>query len=206
MERTYIANALVLGLSAGLSPGPLMALVVTETLKTGVGGGIRVSLAPLCTDAPIIGLSLLLLARMSEHLWVLGCVALLGALVMGWMGLESLTFGGAPAPDREPRAGSLARGIAANALNPAPYLFWATIGAPLLLEAWSDGLPWAALFVTCFYLCLVGAKVFTAMAVGKSRRFLSSRYYIGAVRVLGAVLIGFSAQFLWKAAGYLGWP
>jgi threonine/homoserine/homoserine lactone efflux protein len=48
------ATGIVLGLSAGLSPGPLMTLVVAESLKGGASAGIRIALAPLVTDAPII--------------------------------------------------------------------------------------------------------------------------------------------------------
>ena len=114
--------------------------------------------------------------------------------------------GAALAETEDGRAtGSLVKGVAANALNPAPYLFWVGIGAPLLMEAAADGWVWALLFVTCFYGCLVGAKVCTAVAVERSRRFLSSRFYVGAVRLLGALLIGFAVQFGVKAAGHFGW-
>ena len=36
--------------------------------------------------------------------------------------------------NRKVRA-SLAKGVSLNFLNPNPYLFWLTIGTPLLLEA-----------------------------------------------------------------------
>ena len=46
--------ALTLGLAAGVSPGPLLALVVSATLERGFGAGLRVASAPLVTDLPII--------------------------------------------------------------------------------------------------------------------------------------------------------
>jgi threonine/homoserine/homoserine lactone efflux protein len=49
-----VTTALVFGLSAGLSPGPLMTLVIAETLKRGIPAGIRIAVAPLITDLPII--------------------------------------------------------------------------------------------------------------------------------------------------------
>ena len=55
----FITAGAALGLSAGFSPGPLLTLVLTETLHHGVKAGIRVALAPMITDAPIIVLTLL---------------------------------------------------------------------------------------------------------------------------------------------------
>ena len=51
---TSIATAFALGFGAGISPGPLLTLVLTSTLQRGFGAGLRVALAPLLTDAPIV--------------------------------------------------------------------------------------------------------------------------------------------------------
>ena len=44
----------VFGLAAGLMPGPLLALVIQQTLRHGPGEGIKVAAAPLLTDLPIV--------------------------------------------------------------------------------------------------------------------------------------------------------
>ena len=49
-----VSAGLVYGLSAGFSPGPLMALVISQTLKHGIREGAKVAVAPLITDLPII--------------------------------------------------------------------------------------------------------------------------------------------------------
>ncbi len=59
MELVLIG--LGLGLAAGVSPGPLLTLVVSSTLARGFGAGLRVALAPVLTDAPIIVLAILVL-------------------------------------------------------------------------------------------------------------------------------------------------
>ena len=56
----YLLLGLSLGFSAGLSPGPLLTLVITRSLADGFWPGLRVALSPLITDVPIIVLSLLL--------------------------------------------------------------------------------------------------------------------------------------------------
>jgi threonine/homoserine/homoserine lactone efflux protein len=89
-----------------------------------------------------------------------------------------------------------------NALNPHPYLFWATVGAPFLLRSGQEGLPAPLLFLLGFYLFLVGSKVFLAIVVGKSRAFLTRKGYIWTMRFLGC-LLGAFALFLLKDALFL---
>ena len=62
----------------------------------------------------------------------------------------------------------------------------------------------AAGFIFGFYLLLVGAKVFLAVIVGKSRRFLKSAHYVMTIRSLGIVLFGFAVMFLRDGLTFLG--
>ena len=55
-----LLSGATLGFASGISPGPLTTLVVTRTLERGLGGGLRVAIAPLITDAPIVLVSVLL--------------------------------------------------------------------------------------------------------------------------------------------------
>jgi threonine/homoserine/homoserine lactone efflux protein len=79
--------------------------------------------------------------------------------------------------------------VLANFLSPHPYLFWISVGAPLILQASRLGQDAAALFLAAFYSCLVGAKVVLAVMVGRSRGFLSGPFYSFLIRQLGGVLI-----------------
>ena len=93
-------------------------------------------------------------------------------------------------------ARSLAKAVAVNLLNPHPYLFWFSVGAPLLLKGWREGPAAAALFLTGFYVCLVGSKLLIAALVGRGRRLLTGRVYVWIMRSLGVALFAFSALFV----------
>ena len=97
--------------------------------------------------------------------------------------------------DHQPR--SLSKGALINLLNPHPYLFWLTVGAPFILKAHRESLFSSLSFVVSFYLLLVGSKVFLALLAGKSRRFLTGKGYIYVMRVLAALLALF-ALFLFR--------
>ena len=96
------------------------------------------------------------------------------------------------------------RGVIANFLNPNPYLFWFSVGAPIVLRAANAEPLAAAGFLGGFYSLLVGAKMALSLAVGRSRRFLQSALYVAVVRLLGVVLLILAARFVIDGLGYLG--
>ena len=49
-----LAMGTFLGLAAGFAPGPLLTLVISETLQHDIKSGVKVALAPIITDLPII--------------------------------------------------------------------------------------------------------------------------------------------------------
>lgn len=201
---TYIIPGVIFGLSGGISPGPLLTLVISETLNHGIGAGIRVALAPLITDLPIVAVAVLVLSRLADVEPALGVVALAGAAFLAYLGVSSVRFRGSDLEQGEARPRSLSKGVVTNFVNPAPYIFWLTIGAPIVLAAWDRAAVTAMLFVFFFYLFLVGSKVVIAVAVGRTRRLLRSSGFVWLNRCLGLVLLVFSLMFLWNGLGYLG--
>ncbi|HYA43535.1 MAG TPA: LysE family translocator [Syntrophobacteraceae bacterium] len=183
-------TGVILGISAGMSPGPILTLVITETLKHGVRSGVKVAMAPIVTDAPIIVLTLLLLAKLSRFGSILGCISIAGGLFLLFMAYESLWVKKLEPVKGPDRPKSLVKGVLANLLNPNPYLFWVSVGGPIMAKSMSGGVMGPLLFIGGFYLSLVGSKVLLAVLVGRSRAVLESRGYEYAMRFLGLVLIG----------------
>ncbi|MFZ0611777.1 MAG: LysE family translocator, partial [Desulfobacterales bacterium] len=72
VNGTYLVTGIILGLSGGLTPGPLLTLVITETLKHGFREGAKVSLAPLLTDLPIVAAAVVLLHCLADIRPLLG--------------------------------------------------------------------------------------------------------------------------------------
>jgi threonine/homoserine/homoserine lactone efflux protein len=193
---------LALGLSAGISPGPLLTLVMTQTLKHGAGEGVKVSMAPLLTDLPIIVVVLSILDRLTHLEPLLGAISLFGAGYLVYLGCESMRFAGEMPSDQADAPHSIRKGIVANFLNPSPYMFWFSIGGPLMLKAFNLSLLAAMLFIVPFYSLLVGAKCVVAIVAGRSRHFLKSRSYVNTVRLLGGILCLFGLMFIKDALVY----
>ncbi len=195
MTLEFLVSGVLLGFAAGVAPGPLMALVMGQTLRFGTREGLKVAVAPLVTDIPIVALATLLAATAAGSAeGLLGSISLAGAAFVAYLGLDSIRARGFDAgrPDEAPR--SWTRGAVVNALSPHPYLFWVTVGAPILIRAWSDGAPAAGAFLVGFYACLVGAKMVIAVVAGRSGGRLRGRGYRAVMMVLGGLLLVFAAR------------
>jgi len=199
-----ITAGIVLGLSAGFSPGPFLALVISQSLRHGGREGSKVAVAPLMTDAPIILISTLVMTRLANSCILLGGITLFGSLFLLYLAYESFRTIGFDQglPTAAPR--SLRKGVLVNFLNPHPYLFWLTVGAPIIVKGWAQSPFIPVVFLAAFYACLVGSKVIIAASVGKSRHFVMGKPYLYIMRILGVLLLLFSLVLFWNALEFFG--
>ncbi len=194
-----ILSGSLLGLSAGFSPGPLLVLVISITLRHSMAEGLKASLAPLITDLPIVILALWLMSLLrGSGIW-LGVISLAGALFVIYLGVGTLQIKGIEEPQKDDKPHSIRKAALVNFLSPHPYLFWFTVGAPQVVKLsaidWSHG----GGFIFCFYLCLVGSKMLTTLLFDKARAFLAGKPYLYAMRILGSLLIVFGLIMIKEA-------
>lgn len=188
----------LLGLSAGIAPGPLLTLVISETLQHDIKAGIKVALVPLITDLPIILLALLLSTSLSELNHILGVISLFGGCFILYLAYNNLRIDAVELDEQEfKKPASLTKGILANTLSPHPYLFWLTVGAPVVNKAMNKNILTALLFILSFYVCLVGSKITLVILTGKSKSFLSGKPYIYTMKFLGIILCFFAIMLFY---------
>jgi threonine/homoserine/homoserine lactone efflux protein len=197
----FLIAAAIFGLSGGLSPGPLLTLVVSETLARGRNAGLAVSLSPLITDGPAIAATVFLLSRIEDSDSALGMLSLAGGALLISYGIAGLR--GASLEVKESAVerkvwASLGKGVSVNFLNPNPYLFWLTIGTPILIEAHAVGWTASIGFLFVFYLSLVGSKCVLTVLVARSRSVLRGPAYVWANRILAIALLVFAVVFIRK--------
>lgn len=199
----FLILASFLGLSAGISPGPLLTLVITQTLKHNKREGVKVALSPLISDLPIVLLTYFLFRQVASFETILGMIAFAGALFVAYLGYTSFQAKALSLAPDTTKSKSLKQGTIANFLSPHPYLFWATVGMPYVFKAYQISLLSAALFFTGFYCCLVGSKITVAVLVSHTKPLISSRIYIVIMRILGILLLLFALLFVIDGINYL---
>ena len=198
----YLVMGIILGTVAGISPGPLLTLVVSQTLRFGKKEGLKIAFAPLITDLPIILVSVFLIMQLADYDSVLGAISLVGAAFLIYLAYECLS-----SKKIDPKKGiagrSIQKGIMANMLSPHPYLFWFSVGGPIITKSYDESVFATVLFIASFYFFLVGSKAAVAFSVDKSRKFFKSNAYVYAVKFLGTLLLVFAMMYINDAFNYL---
>ncbi len=194
-EISFLLLGVALGLSGGFSPGPLTTLIVSQSLRYGVREGIKVAVAPVLTDLPIIIITIYLISRMANFNIILGIISMLGGCFLFYLGIASIAFKRTEIETVKVNPQSIKKGIITNFLNPAPYMFWISIGAPTVIKAKQGSFFSVILFIAGIYFFLVGSKIGIAFLTGKSRSVLKSNIYIGINRILGLILILYGVLF-----------
>lgn len=187
----------MLGVSGGLSPGPLTALVLSQTLRHGLREGLKVACAPVLTDGPLLVLSACAVGALSGIDGVLGVVAFVGAGFLAMLAKESWNAQ-PPSPGEQSDPRSVRTAVLTNLVNPHPYVFWVSIGGPLAYEAATTSTSALSGFLVGFFGGLVGSKAVLASAMASVRHKVDGGRYTALMRVLSLALgifaIGFAIE------------
>lgn len=205
-----LALGLGYGLSAGIAPGPLLALVIKGSLRDGVRAGLEAAVAPVVADAVVIVVALTALSSLSDR--ALGIIGVLGALLVGRTAADSWTEARTADPmvDAEraravKRRRYLRRGAMLNALSPRPALFWFTAGGPTAIRLHDGGgTADAVLFVAAVLAAAVSVRVAVAVVAGAAGRRIGGLSYrivlsasAAALAVLAVALAVESLLLVW---------
>ncbi len=198
-----IAGA-TLGLVEGIKPGPLLTMVIRETLSGGLRAGLWTAAAPIFTDGPLVIFSLFAAAWIATNPSALLLITLAGAIFLAQMGYEC--FGLEPPnmeEDAPPPTGSFLRGVITNLLNPNVYVFWFLIGGPLMASAADEEILAPIAYAITFLVTIMLTKATIAYAIHRASGNISATVYRRLLAVCGIVMIGFSLYYAMQAYGLL---
>lgn len=190
--NTYLLSGIILGFSAGITPGPLLTLVISQTLKHSLRDGIKVALAPILTDLPIILLTFLLLSRLAQMKFFFGIISILGGFFVLYLAQETFFQGPIQLNLNGVKPQSIRKGIMTNLLSPHPYLFWFSVGVPLMIKGANESILNSLLFAVSFFLFIIGSKIAIALIMSRWKNFLSEVVYLYTMKFLGVGLLLFA--------------
>lgn len=190
-----IIAALTLGITAGLKPGPLGIYVIHQTLSHGARSGLLASFAPFVSDGPIILGSFLLVNSFKQFDSFITLISVAGALYIAFIAVKLLMAGPVVQQPATAPAGFLTA-VRINLLNPAPYIFWSTVGGTYLLQ---NDLLYASLFAVLFLTTLSTTKFLMALSIKKLGDRFSDRLIARLLKLLALFLIFFALRLFINA-------
>ena len=190
-----IIAALTLGITAGLKPGPLGIYVIHQTLLHGARSGLVASFAPFVSDGPIILGSFLLVNSFKQFDIFITLISILGALYIAYIAIRLITA--TPATQQPVAApSSFLTAVKINLLNPAPYIFWSTVGGTYLLQ---NDLANATLFAILFLATLSVTKFFMALSIKALGDRFNDRLIAHVLKILAILLMFFAIRLFISA-------
>ena len=192
------------GITEGIKPGPLLTMVIRETLSGGLRAGLWTAAAPIFTDGPLVIVSLFAAAWIATNPSALLLITVAGAIFLAQMGYEC--FGLEPPDvnaDAPPPTGSFLRGAITNLLNPNVYVFWFLIGGPLMASAADEEILAPVAYAITFLVTIMLTKATIAYAVNRASGNISTTVYRRLLAICGMIMIGFSLYYAIEAYGLL---
>jgi threonine/homoserine/homoserine lactone efflux protein len=161
-----------LGLSASISPGPLLAYLVSQSLAGGWKRGAIVALAPLLSDIPLVIAIVLLLEQVPAiFLSLISLVGGIYVIYLAWRGLQAWQGKSSrTVAERSQFHKSLGRAVLVNYSSPGPYMFWTLVNGPLLLSAIRISILHGVVFLLGFYGLFIGSMLVLAIIFSQAQR------------------------------------
>jgi threonine efflux protein len=203
-----VGAAFALGFALGAAPGPVQLLILSETAKRGLEGGLRVMLGANLTLFGILVILALGFASLEPGPGVIRTLQVVGGSFLVWIGVvelrsirdEARSTVDAPSQRAVARLGPTSKGVAAVLLNPGAWIFFATTASALIANATSDGGTGAALAAAMAMAIGVSCSDLTFTILGSGGRRLFGERGLRWIRMgLAALLVVIGVAFVTQA-------
>ena len=206
--RAGVGAAFALGFALGAAPGPVQLLILSETAKRGLEGGLRVMLGANLTLLGILVILALGFASLEPGPGVIRMLQAVGGSFLVWIGLvelrsirdEARSTVDAPSQGAVARLGPTTKGVAAVLLNPGAWVFFATTASALMANATVEGGTGAALAAAVAMAVGVSCSDLTFTILGSGGRRLFGERGLRWIRMgLAALLVAIGVAFVTQA-------
>ncbi len=200
----YVIFGATFAFAAAVQPGPLLAFLISQSLRLGWRHTLPAAFSPLLSDVPIVIVVLLALSRLPP--WFGRVLQIAGGVLLLYLAFRAYQRWRGYGTEREAvKKESIPKGVLqaalVNILNPGPYLGWGLIMGPLALKGWREAPSNAIALVVAFYSTMIVslAGIIFLFGAGRSLGPKVIRVLV-ALSVVG--LAGFGCYQLW--AGVVG--
>ena len=191
-----VVSAFALGFALGAAPGPVQVLILSETAKRGLAGGLRVMLGANLTLLAILVVLAFGFSSLQPGPGMLRALRIVGGLFLVALGAMELRAILRPraAADREvtrraARYGPTLKGIVSVLLNPGAWIFFATTASAVIANATQAGGTADAVVAVVAMAAGVSCSDATFTVLGSGGRRLFGERGLRAIRIGLAMLL-----------------
>ncbi len=196
---TFLVEAALISTSGVLSPGPLAAVTVGKGSRSPHAGAM-IAIGHGLVEFPLIVLVFYGFGRWLDQAPVRTAIALFGGALLVWMGvsmlrgIRKLAF-----TSREHARSPLVAGVLLSIGNPYFLIWWATVGAALVMRAAAFGVLGMLAFALLHWLCDFSWSYLLSALSFKGGRLFGQRLQVVLFGVCGVALLFFGGKFVFDA-------
>lgn len=185
-----VLDFIIFGFIAGITPGPITALILGETLNKGFKEGIKIPMAIIFSNLVFAPLTFIVLNFGFNSDFTLQVLSYIGAGFLIFLGMNDL-FKNQKKLELKVAHDPFKKAFFMDLFNPHPYITWFTIlGPPVIVATNTIGFFRAVILAIGFIASLVGTKIIVVIFASSLKRFLTQKH-IRFVNVFLAFLLIF---------------
>lgn len=198
----------IVALSGALIPGPMLAYVTMKTLSSDARTGAFAAIGHIMVELGILLLVALGLGYLLREQGFQAVVGVLGGILLLIFGAFNLSRIGKikePRPSAELKHHPIVGGVLfSTILNPSVFLWWATIGVVMLMEAYLvAALAGVGFWLAGHFLADLSWFSLVSYSVAKGKWLMGTRSYKAILIACGCILLGFGIFFIYNFAPLL---
>ena len=199
MDTSFGLFLLMVGfisLSGVMMPGPVMVAAIAKGSEN-KHAGLWIALGHLMIEIPLIGIIAMGFYYILTDNWVQGIIGIGGGALLLYMGIQMIRMREEKEVVEKAFPGHpILAGIITTVGNPYFILWWATIGATLIIGALEFGLLGILAFVVVHESCDILWDWFLSYSVHRSKELWTPRSHSIIFGVCGLVLVFFGIYFI----------
>jgi threonine/homoserine/homoserine lactone efflux protein len=205
----FVSQGVSIAFAAGAQPGPFTSFLIGRTLAQGWRKSIILAITPIVTDIPIVIVVLLILKQFPPEL--IRVIQLVGGLYLLWIAYGSWRQYKAGNTSFKSETGTsegistsrtLAQGAIMGWVSPGPYIFWATINGPLLIQGLNQSVAMGVAFLLAFYGTFIAILCVYILVFDRLRR-IDERVTKGIFLVTLVVMVLFGLRLIGQGVGII---
>ncbi len=192
----FLASVVLISLSGVLMPGPITAVTMARGSREWKAGSL-VALGHGVVEFPLIALIYLGVGVLFQKPPVKMAIGILGGGVLIWLAIEMLLNARkAEIKSQEREINPFLGGILLSAGNPYFLVWWATVGASLVVQAIGFGTVGLISFALVHWLCDLAWLQFLSWMSFQGGKFFGKKLQVAVFIICGLGMLFFGIRFL----------
>ena len=194
----FLVSVVAISLTGVMMPGPVTAVTVTRGAQH-KGAGALIAVGHGIIEIPLMLLIYFGFASFLAQTGVKIGVGLAGGLVLLWMAWGMIKSKPVTLTEKKDLPhGSVVAGLVTSAANPYFFVWWATVGTTLLINARAFSGTGVLAFGAMHWVCDLGWLYLVSWAVFKSKKLWTPMVNRVVFGICAAILVGFGGWFIYS--------